>query len=231
MRTVGLLGGLSWVSSAEYYRLLNEHVRQTLGGVHSAQCVMYSVDFAEIERLQVENRWEESGVVLGKAAQRLEAAGADVLLICSNTMHKVADQVQAAVQIPLLHIGDTTADAVKAAGVTRVGLLGTAYVMEQDYYRDRLASHGLDVVVPAADDRAEVHRIIFEELVKGVILAESRAIYRDVIKRLADNGVQGVILGCTEIELLVGPEDSPLPLFPTTRLHVEAALGSQVGLF
>jgi aspartate racemase len=224
MRTVGLIGGLSWVSTAEYYRLLNEQVHQTLGGVHSARCVLYSVDFAEIERLQAESRWDEAAEVLADAGRRLEAAGADVLLICSNTMHRVAGQVQAAVTIPLLHIGDSTANAIKAAGLTRVGLLGTAYTMEQPYYRDRLAGHGLEVVVPEADDRAEVHRIIYRELVKDVFTEESREIHRGVIQRLADGGVQGVILGCTEIELLITAKDSPLPVFATTRLHVSHAL-------
>jgi aspartate racemase len=228
MRTIGLLGGLSWVSSAEYYRLLNEEVQRELGGVHSAQCVMYSVDFAEIERMQIEDRWDDAARTLGAAAQRLEAAGADVLLICSNTMHKVADEVQAAITIPLLHIADTTAEAIKAAGIRKVGLLGTGYVTEQPYLRDRLASHGLDVVVPDAADRAEVHRIIFEELVVDKFTEESRDTYRGVIGRLAESGVEGVILGCTEIELLVSPDDSPLPVFPTTKLHVKAAMSEQV---
>ncbi|MEV4315893.1 aspartate/glutamate racemase family protein [Actinocrispum sp. NPDC049592] len=229
MRTVGLLGGLSWVSSAEYYRLLNEHVNRELGGVHSASCVLVSVDFAEIERMQLEDRWDDAGRVLGEAARRLEAAGADVVLICSNTMHKVADDVQAAVGIPVLHIADVTAEAVKAAGVSKVALLGTRYVMEQLYLRDRLASHGLEVVVPEAADRAEVNRIIFEELVVDRFLENSREFYREVIRRLAATGVQGVILGCTEIELLVSAQDSVLPVFPTTRLHVQAAVNTMNG--
>jgi aspartate racemase len=224
VKTIGLLGGMSWVSSAEYYRLLNEQVRDRLGEYRSARCVMYSVDFADIEVLQIENRWADAAKVLGDAARSVQAAGADLLLICSNTMHKVADEVQAAVDIPLLHLADTTAQAIVAKGLTKVGLLGTAYTMEQDYYRDRLARHGFEVIVPDAADRAEVHRVIFEELVRDVITAESRAVYQAVIGRLGQAGAQGVILGCTEIELLITAADSPLPVFPTTQLHVAAAI-------
>ncbi|MCP3802311.1 aspartate/glutamate racemase family protein [Allokutzneria sp. A3M-2-11 16] len=224
MRTIGLLGGMSWVSSAEYYRLANELVRRELGGFHSARCVLYSVDFADVERLQAEGRWAEAGTLLGDAARSLEAAGADLILLCTNTMHEIADRIQAAVRIPLLHLADATARAVTAAGVRRVGLLGTAYTMERDYYRGRLESHGLDVLVPDAADRAAVHRVIYDELVKGEISGASRRLYREVIARFADAGAEGVILGCTEIELLVTQDDSPLPVFPTTRLHVEAAV-------
>lgn len=224
MRTIGLLGGMSWESSAEYYRLLNELTAARLGGLHSAPCVLYSVDFAEIEHLQVTGRWTEAGAILAEAARRLEAAGSQLLVLCTNTMHKIADQVQDAISIPLLHMGDATADAVTAAGVTRVGLLGTAFTMEQDFYRDRLRGHGLDVLVPGADDRALVHRVIYEELCLGIVDDTSRAAYREVIGRLVDRGAAGIILGCTEIELLVGPRDSPVPVFPTTRLLVEAAI-------
>ncbi len=224
MRTIGLLGGMSWESSAEYYRLANELVRQRLGGLHSARCILASVDFAEIERLQVSGEWDEAGRRLAESAAGLEAAGADLLLICTNTMHKVADQVQAAIGIPLLHLGDATAAAVLRAGVRRVGLLGTAFTMEQSFYRDRLAGHGLEVLVPPADDRAEVHRIIYDELCLGDIRDESRMIYRGVIERLVATGAEGIILGCTEIELLIAADDSPVPVFPTTRLHVEAAV-------
>lgn len=224
MRTIGLLGGMSWESSAEYYRLLNEIVAQRLGGLHSAPCVLYSVDFAEIEQLQRTGRWHEAGELLGTAARRIEAAGAEVLVLCTNTMHKVADQVQAATAVPLLHMGDATADAVTAAGVRRIGLLGTAFTMEQDFYRDRLAQHGLEVLVPDAGDRALVHRVIYDELCLGIVNDASRAAYRDVIARMVDRGAQGVILGCTEIELLIGAADSPVPVFPTTRLLVEAAI-------
>ncbi|GAA2830247.1 aspartate/glutamate racemase family protein [Crossiella cryophila] len=224
MRTIGLLGGMSWESSAIYYRLVNELVRDRLGGLHSARCVLYSVDFAEIEELQRAQDWDGAGERLGQAARALERAGADFVVVCTNTMHKVADQVAAAVEIPLLHLGDATAAAVLARGVRRVGLLGTAFTMEQEFYRERLAGHGLEVVVPGDADRALVHRVIYEELCRGVVLAESRVAFREVMARLAAAGVEGIILGCTEIELLVGEGDSALPLFPTTRLHAIAAV-------
>ncbi len=224
MKTIGLLGGMSWESTATYYRLLNELTRERLGGLHSATCVLYSVDFAEVERLQAAGEWEAAGRLLADAARAVEAAGAELLLICTNTMHKVADQVAGAVSVPLLHLADATAGAVLAAGVTRVGLLGTAFTMEQDFYRDRLASHGLDVLVPDAPGRALVHRVIYEELCVGVVREESRAAYRGVIADLVAAGAEGVILGCTEIELLVGADDSPVPVFPTTRIHAEAAV-------
>jgi aspartate racemase len=227
MKVIGLLGGMSWESSVEYYRILNERVRARAGGLHSAHCVMYSVDFAEIEQLQVSGDWEEAGTRLAEAAAALAMAGADFIVLCTNTMHKVADDITV---LPLLHLGDATADAVRKAGVTRVGLLGTAFTMEQDFYRDRLAAHGLDVLVPDAGDRAEVHRIIYEELVVGVVRDESRDTYREVIQRLVDRGAEGVILGCTEIELLVGQADSPVPVFPTTRLHAELAADHALGL-
>jgi aspartate racemase len=229
MLKIGLLGGMSWESSAEYYRLANELVRDRLGGLHSAHCLLYSVDFAEIEAMQAAGRWEDAAAVLAAAAKSLELAGADLLLLGTNTMHKVAEQVQQAVTIPLLHIADTTATAVRAAGITTVGLLGTAFTMEQDFYRDRLASHGLTILVPDEDDRALVHRVIFDELCRGIVKEASRAAYRNVISRLVHRGAQGVILGCTEIELLVGPQDSDVPVFPTTRLHIEAAVDRALG--
>ncbi|MEV6582619.1 aspartate/glutamate racemase family protein [Streptomyces sp. NPDC051582] len=224
MKMIGLLGGMSWESTAEYYRLLNELTRDRLGGLHSARCVLYSVDFAEIERLQAEGLWAEAGEVLTEAAQRLEAAGADLVLICTNTMHKVADRVQAGLSVPLLHLADATADAVKTAGLTRVGLLGTAFTMEQEFYRGRLAASGLEVCVPDTAGRALVHRVIYEELCRGIVLDGSRAAYRQVIAELVADGAQGIILGCTEIELLVGAGDSPVPVFPTARIHAEAAV-------
>ena len=224
MLTIGLLGGMSWESSAEYYRLANELVRDRLGGLHSAQCLLYSVDFAEIAAMQTASRWEDAASTLASAAKALEGAGADLLLLCTNTMHKLAEQIQQAVSIPVLHIADTTAAAVHAAGLTTVGLLGTAFTMEQNFYRDRMASHGLTLIVPEDDDRALVHRVIFDELCQGVVSEASRAAYQDVISRLVKRGAQGVILGCTEIELLVGPRDSDVPVFPTTRLHIEAAV-------
>ncbi|MGW6058541.1 aspartate/glutamate racemase family protein [Streptomyces sp. NPDC055189] len=226
MRTIGLIGGMSWESSAEYYRLLNELVRERLGGLHSARCVLYSVDFAGIERLQAAGEWEQAGEVLARAAEGVEAAGADLVLICTNTMHKVAEQVQAALSVPLLHLADATADAVLRGGVRRVGLLGTAFTMEQDFYRERLAARGLDVLVPDAEGRALVHRVIYEELCVGVVSEVSRAGYQRVIEDLVREGAEGVILGCTEIELLIGQEHSPVPLFPTTRLHAEAAVAA-----
>lgn len=221
---IGLLGGMSWESSALYYRLANELVRERLGGLHSAQCVLLSVDFADIEALQVSGRWEEAGGSLARAARRVEAAGADLLVLCTNTMHKVADQVEAAVNIPFLHIGDVTAAAAQAAGLRTVGLLGTAFTMEQDFYRDRLAAHGLTVLVPEAADRAMVHRVIYDELCRGIVSALSRTAYVEVVDRLVAAGAEGVVLACTEIELLIGPGDVSVPVFPTTRLHVEAVV-------
>ncbi len=223
-KVIGMLGGMSWESSAQYYRLANELVRDRLGGLHSARVLLASVDFAEIEQLQTAGHWEKAGEVLAQVAESLEAGGAELLIVCTNTMHKVADQVQAAIGIPLLHLGDTTARAVTGAGLTTVGLLGTAFTMEQDFYRDRLAGHGLTVLVPPADDRAEVHRIIYDELCLGQLRELSRQFYREVITRLVEAGAEGVILGCTEIELLVGAADSTVPVFPTTRLHVQAAV-------
>jgi aspartate racemase len=223
-RVIGLIGGMSWESSAAYYRLVNELVRDRLGGLHSARCLLASVDFAEIERLQVSGAWTEAGEVLAQTARGLEAGGADLLLLCTNTMHKVADQVEAAVRIPLVHLADTTAAAVVRSGTTTVGLLATAFTMEQTFYTDRLAARGLTVLVPDADDRREVHRVIYEELCVGVVRDASREAFRGVIRRLVDAGAQGVVLGCTELGLLVGPGDSPVPLFDTTRLHVEAGV-------
>ncbi|WP_329102510.1 aspartate/glutamate racemase family protein [Micromonospora sp. NBC_01699] len=229
MLMIGMLGGMSWESSAQYYRLANELVRDRLGGLHSARCLLYSVDFAEVERLQAAGRWDEAGTLLAAAAGRLEAAGADLLVLCTNTMHRVADRITATVRIPLLHIADATADAVHAAGLRTVGLLGTAFTMEQDFYSDRLAARGLTVLVPGADDRALVHSVIYDELCRGIVSDSSRTAYVDVIGRLVAAGAQGVILGCTEIELLIGPADSPVPVFPTTRLHVEAAVTHALG--
>ncbi len=219
-----MLGGMSWESTAEYYRLANELVRDRLGGMHSARCLVHSVDFAEIEKMQVEGRWDEAGEVLAGAAASLEAGGAELLVLCTNTMHKVADRIERAVDIPFLHLADTTARAVVAAGVGTVGLLGTAFTMEQDFYRDRLASHGLTVLVPEAEDRAVVHRVIYDELVLGLVSEPSRAAYRSVMAALVARGAEGIVLGCTEIELLVGTADATVPVFPTTRLHVVAAV-------
>jgi aspartate racemase len=224
MLTIGLLGGMSWESTAEYYRLANELVRDRLGGLHSAQLVLYSVDFAPVEEMQVAGEWDAAGALLASAAQSVEAAGADLIVLCTNTMHLVADQVASAVSVPFVHLVDVTADAIAQAGVHRVGLLGTAFTMEQPFYRDRLVAHGLEVIVPDRPDRAEVHRVIYDELCLGVVTDESRRAYQQIIGRLVAQGAEGVILGCTEIELLIGAPDSPVPVFPTTRIHVEAAL-------
>jgi aspartate racemase len=228
-RVIGMLGGMSWESSAQYYRLANELVRDRLGGLHSARVLLASVDFADIEALQAAGQWEEAGQLLAEAARGLEAGGAELLVICTNTMHKVAEQVQAAVDIPLLHLADATAQAISRSGLRTVGLLGTAFTMEQNFYRDRLARHGLTVLVPHAEDRAGVHRIVYDELCRGVLREESRQVYRDVISRLVEAGAEGVVLGCTEIELLISAADSSVPVFPTTRLHVEAAVDASLG--
>jgi aspartate racemase len=222
---IGLIGGMSWESSAEYYRIINQTVRDRLGGVHSARCLMWSFDFEEVEALQHAGRWDEATVLLIDAARRIERGGADFFLLCTNTMHRMADAVSAAVRIPLLHIADPTAERIRARQIKTVGLLGTAFTMEQGFYKGRLQQKfGLDVLVPDANDRAMVHRIIYEELVRGRIENESRNTYRAVIKRLVASGAEAIILGCTEIMLLVKAEDSAVPLFDTTRIHAEAAV-------
>jgi len=225
MKTIGLIGGMSWESSGEYYRLLNQCVRERLGPTASARCILWSFDFAEIKRLQHAGDWDRLSALMVDAAQRLECAGADVLLLCTNSMHRTAPAIQAGISIPLLHIADPAAQAIRMAGLSRVGLLGTAFTMEQPFYRDHLATrHGLEVLIPEADDRVLVHRVIYEELVAGRVLDVSRAAYRGVIARLIEAGAEAVILGCTEIMLLVRPEDSAVPLFDTTALHVAAAV-------
>jgi aspartate racemase len=224
MRRIGLLGGMSWESTALYYRLLNEDVRERLGGFHSARLVMSSVDFAEVEAMQVAGDWEAAGHLLADEARALEAAGAACVVLCTNTMHKVADAVEAAVGIPLIHLADVTAAAVRDAGVGTVALLGTRFTMEQPFYADRLRSHGLEVLVPAGDDLTLVHDVIYDELVLGVVRDESRQAYVDVVRRLVDRGAGGVVLGCTEIELLLGPGDVDVPVFATTALHARAAV-------
>ena len=224
MKTIGLIGGMSWESTVPYYRQINETIKARLGGLHSAKIVLYSVDFHEIERLQHAGDWEAAGAVLAEAARSLEAAGADFLVLCTNTMHKVAPSIEAAVRIPLLHIADPTALELKRAGHSTVGLLGTRFTMEQAFYRDRLSErHGLRVIVPGPQDRETVHRIIYEELCLGVVTAESRGEYRRVMESLASQGAQAIILGCTEISLLVNQQDSAVPLFDTTAIHARAA--------
>ena len=224
MKTIGLLGGMSWQSTTQYYRLANEFVASRLGGLHSAQCILYSVDFAAIEHMQKEDRWDDAAAVLASAAKSLEAGGADLLLICTNTMHKVAPQVEAAIGVPLLHLVDATAEALRAAGVATVELLGTRFTMEDGFYTDRMSEHGITCLVPLPEERELVHRVIYDELCLGVVRDASRAAYVEVVAGLAARGAEGVILGCTEIELLLRPEDVEVPVFPSTRLHVEAAL-------
>jgi aspartate racemase len=222
---IGLIGGMSWESSAEYYRIINREVRNRLGGVHSARSLMWSVDFGEIERLQHQGDWDELTNRMKDAAIRLQRGGADFVLLCTNTMHLMADAVADAIDIPLLHIADPTAEKIKAAGFQKVGLLGTAFTMEQGFYKGRLERvFGLDVLVPDADDRRVVHEVIYKELVAGEIRTESRMAYREVIARLVASGAQAIILGCTEIMLLVSAEDSAVPLFDTTTIHAIAAV-------
>jgi aspartate racemase len=225
MKMIGLIGGMSWESSAQYYRIINQRVRERLGGVHSARSLMLSVNFGEIERLQHDGDWAALTTEMIQAAQQLERGGADFILICTNTMHRMAGEVAAGITIPLLHIADPTAQKIVAAGHKKIGLLGTAFTMEQDFYKGRLADHfGLEVLVPGDVDRATVHRIIYDELVAGKVLPTSRALYRDIIARLVARGAEAIILGCTEIMLLVRESDSAVPLFDTTRLHAEAAV-------
>ena len=223
MKTIGLIGGMSWESTVPYYQTVNEVVKERLGGLHSAKVLLYSVDFAEIEACQASGDWARSAEILGEAAKALEGAGADFLVICTNTMHKVAPEIAARVSIPILHIADATADALEAAGIRRVALLGTRYTMTQDFYKQRLLDRGFEVLVPGGKDIEMVNRVIYEELCLGVIRDESRAAYQAVIQKLQAAGAEGVILGCTEIGLLIHPEDSPIPVFDTTAIHARAA--------
>ena len=225
MKTIGLIGGMSWESTIPYYRLIYEGIKQRLGGLHSAKLILHSVDFDEIEHLQRRGDWNAAGALLARSAQLLEAAGADLIVLCTNTMHKVAPAIESAISIPLLHIADATATAVKAAGIRRVGLLGTRFTMEQDFYVGRLTErHGLEVMIPPAPERDEVHRIIYDQLCLGQILPASRDIYRGVMTQLVGRGAQAIILGCTEIALLVGDGDSPVPLFDTAAIHARSAV-------
>ena len=225
MKTIGLIGGMSWESSIEYYRITNETVRAKLGGLHSAKSIMYSVDFAEIEALQHQARWEEATELIIAAAQSVEKGGADFVVICTNTMHKLADEVQRHIQIPILHIADATAEKIQAQGLKTVGLLGTKFTMEEDFYKGRLTQkYGLQVMIPTAEERRLVHRVIFDELCLGKVKQSSKAQYVSIMERLANDGAEGIILGCTEIGLLVQQEDSPVPLFDTTTIHAVAAV-------
>jgi aspartate racemase len=225
MRVIGLLGGMSWESTAEYYRIINQEVRRRLGRQHSAKILMYSVEFEEIEEMQAGGQWDEAGQLLAEEAQRLERGGADFLLLCTNTMHKVAPAIEQAVKIPLIHIADATAERIRQANLRCVGLLGTRFTMEEEFYRGRLAErHGLEVVIPEPEDRAVVDRVIFAELCQGQILEPSRQEYVRIIDALGRQGAEGVILGCTEIGLLIKPEHSPLLVFDTTEIHATKAV-------
>ena len=230
MKTIGLIGGMSWESTIPYYRLINQAVNRDRGGLHSARIVLFSVDFQQIEKLQREGDWDAAGAILADAAVSLELAGADFLVLCTNTMHKVAAAIEEAAGIPLLHIIDPTAKAIRAAGHRTVGLLGTCFTMEQQFYRERLReNHGLRVLVPDQAQRDNVHRIIYDELCQGQVSEESRAAYREVMAALVAQGAEAIILGCTEIALLVGPEDCTVPLFDTTALHAQAAAELSLG--
>jgi len=229
MKTIGLLGGMSWESSLEWYRLANERVRDRLGGHHSARILLDSLDFAEIEAMQAAGDWEAAGDLLAGRAHALEKAGAELLVLCTNTMHLVADRIQDAVSIPFLHIVDVTAEAILPSGVRTVGLLGTAFTMEQPFYADRMAGHGIRTIVPDEEERRIVHEVIYDELVHGVVREESRQRYQRVMAGLVQRGAEGIILGCTEIELLIGAGDASVPVYPTTSLHVDAALAAALG--
>ncbi|MDF3163159.1 aspartate/glutamate racemase family protein [Pseudomonas proteolytica] len=229
MRTIGLIGGMSWESSAEYYRIINQQVRDRLGPLRSAQMLLYSVDFGPVEQAQHAGRWDDAALILQDAARRLQAGGADCIVLCTNTMHLVAPQIEAAVSVPFLHIADAAGAAAVKADTLTVGLLGTAFTMEQDFLKARLAAQGLNVLVPDAQERRAVHRIIYEELCVGVISEASRQVYQQAIANLAARGAQAIILGCTEIGLLIKPEHSDLPLLDTTELHAQAAVAFALG--
>jgi aspartate racemase len=230
MKTIGVIGGMSWESSAEYYRLLNRHAKARLGGHHNARSLMATVDFAEVEAMQRAGDWSTLGKLMADAATQLERGGADIVLLATNTMHRVCASIEAAISIPFLHIADPTGAALRDAGIARAGLLGTRYTMEQDFYSGRLREkHGIEAIVPDERDRDDVHRIIYEELCHGVVDNGSRDVYRSIIDKLAARGAQAVILGCTEITLLVGAEDSSLPVFDTTALHAQAAVEWAIG--
>jgi aspartate racemase len=229
MKTIGLIGGMSWHSTLEYYRVINELVAERRGGHASAKVALQSLDFAEVRDCQVDDDWGRAARLLAEAARSCERSGADLVLICTNLMHRVADEVQAAIDVPLLHIGDAIADAARERGWSRLGVLGTRWVMEEDFYVGRLARAGLTVDVPGPEDRAEVDRVIFDELTRGLVRDESRATYAGILERLRDAGAEAVVLGCTEIELLVRPEDAPLPVIASMRTHAEAAVAAALG--
>ncbi|WP_431811152.1 aspartate/glutamate racemase family protein [Lysinibacillus sp. FW12] len=228
MKTIGLIGGMSWESSAQYYRLINEQIKQQLGGLHSAKCILYSVDFQQIEHFQARGEWDKAGEVLAQAAQSLERAGADFIVICTNTMHKVIDIIDASITIPILHIADATARQIKEAGLQKIALLGTKYTMEQAFYKARIEDFGIEVIVPNEHERIEVNRIIYEELCLGNIVPASKSYYVHVIAELVKAGVEGVILGCTEIGLLIQQENVTIPVFDTTAIHAQTAVAMAI---
>ncbi|MFH0347855.1 aspartate/glutamate racemase family protein [Bacillus vallismortis] len=230
MKTIGLIGGMSWESSAEYYRIINEEIKKKLGGLHSAKCLLYSVDFKEIEHYQSEGAWDQAGSALGEAARSLEKAGADFIVICTNTMHKVIGYIQEMITIPILHIADATADQITRQGIRSVGLLGTKYTMEQDFYRSRIESHDINVIVPSDEERELINHIIYQELCLGEIKQSSRNMYKKMINHLVDRGAEGIILGCTEIGLLVKAEDSKVPLFDTAFIHAQTAVNTSLSI-
>lgn len=223
MKTIGLIGGMSWESTIPYYRIINETIKEKLGGLHSARCILYSVEFAEIEKLQAEGKWEESGKILGDAAAKLEATGAEFIVICTNTMHKVAPQVQSMIHIPLLHIAEVTADVLIDKNISKVALLGTKYTMLQDFYKEKLTERGIEVMIPGEEDIEMVNNVIFKELCLGDIKSSSKLAFLRIIQELSEKGAQGVILGCTEIGMLVSQSDTSVPLFDTTLIHAKSA--------
>jgi aspartate racemase len=225
VKTIGLIGGMSWESSIEYYRIINETAKAKLGGLHSAKSIMYSVDFGEIEPLQNQGRWGEAAQLMVAAGQSLERAGADFVILCTNTMHKLADEIQRNIRIPLLHIADATAQKIKAAGLGKIGLLGTRFTMEQDFYKGRLIdNYHLEVLTPDSRERETIHRVIYDELCQGIVTQESRGKYLTIMEKLVQAGAEGIVLGCTEIELLIHDGDSLVPLFPTAKIHAIAAV-------
>jgi aspartate racemase len=230
MKTIGLIGGMSWESSLEYYRVINQLVRDQLGGQNNAQSLMVTVNFHDIEQMQREDRWDDAGKILADAAVQLERGGADFILLCTNTMHKVFTTIQDAVQIPMIHLATATAERINTAGLTKIGLLGTRFTMEQDFYKSILVEHGVEVMIPDEAERDDIHRIIYDELCLGEVKAESRQRYKEIMQNLEQRGAQGIILGCTEITLLVKPEDSTVPQFDTTRIHAERAVELALGV-
>ena len=230
MKTIGLIGGMSWESSAEYYRILNELTKKALGNMHSCKCILYSVEFGEIEALQRNGEWEKLTNIMVDAAQKLEKAGAEFVVICTNTMHMMAPEVQAAIGIPVLHIADAAAEEIKKQGLKKVGLLGTRFTMEKEFYKGRIAEkHGIEVIVPSETDQTTIHNVIYNELVQGVVKQESKNQYKEVIQRLVDNGAEGIILGCTEIPMLIKQDDISVPIFDTTTIHAEYAMEYALG--